>query len=184
MRPAAGYPGGAQQSPPTWHGAAAVVHPLLARAQPNTMARTAATPGRGARAGSAMAELMQGRRSWTSHGHSGGLRYAGFPRARALVLQPPAGAWSANNLTSCRVHQQDMFTALTHELRAARCERQRGGQPRRQAARHGARCAGHLASVRFTGTMRVAASWSRSTKSGTCQAGRRQQWLLLAASSS
>jgi len=162
MRPAQpAYPGGAQQSPPTWHGAGGPSFNPLPRGepQPNTMARTAATaPVVGARAGSAMAELMQGRRSLDEPwGIPADFDTQGFLEHARSYFGRLQGAWSANNLDELsEFTTQDMFTALTHELRA------RGDAGGSEVVSLDAKLLGmehdaqeHLASVRFTGTMLV-----------------------------
>jgi len=152
------YPGG-QQSPATWHGAGGPSFDPASREQPpSTMARTAAAPVVGARSGSAMDELMRGGRGidepW---GIPADFDTAGFVAHAGTYFRRLQGAWAANNLDDlAEFTTQEMFTALTHELRA------RGPVSSTEVVTLDARLLGiehdareHLASVRFTGTMRV-----------------------------
>jgi predicted lipid-binding transport protein (Tim44 family) len=161
MRPAQpAYPGG-QQAPATWHGAGGPsFNPVPTREpSPNTMARTAATaPVVGARPGSAMDELMRGGRSLDEPwGIPADFDTAGFLANARSYFGRLQGAWSANNLDElAEFTTQEMFTALTHELRL------RGPVGSVEVVTLDARLLGmehdsreHLASVRFTGTMRV-----------------------------
>jgi predicted lipid-binding transport protein (Tim44 family) len=162
MRPAQpAFPGGAQQSPPTWQGAGGPSFNPLPRGEPqsNTMARTAATaPVVGGRPGSAMDELMRGGRSldepWGIPADFDTNGFLGHARSYFGRLQE---AWSTGNLDELSdFTTQEMFTALTHELRA------RGDAGRSEVVTLEAKLLGmehdaqeHMASVRFTGTMRV-----------------------------
>jgi predicted lipid-binding transport protein (Tim44 family) len=160
MRPAQpAYPGG-QQAPATWHGAGGPsFNPVPREPSPNTMARTAATaPVVGARPGSAMDELIRGGRSLDEPwGIPADFDTAGFLANARSYFGRLQGAWSANNLDElAEFTTQEMFTALTHELRS------RGPVGSVEVVTLDARLLGmehdsreHLASVRFTGTMRV-----------------------------
>jgi len=155
-RPA--YPGG-QQAPATWHGAGGPsFNPVPREQPPSTMARTAAAPIVGARPGSAMDELMRGGRGidepWGIPADFDAAGFLGHARTYFGRLQR---AWAANNFDELAdFTTQEMFTALTHELRA------RGPVGSAEVVTLDARLLGmehdareHLASVRFTGTMRV-----------------------------
>lgn len=157
--PQPAYPG-AQQSPNTWHGAGGPsFNPVPREPQPTTMARTAATaPVIGGRPGSAMDELMRGGRSLDEPwGIPADFDTAGFLEHARSYFGRLQDAWSANNLDELSdFTTQEMFTALTHELRA------RGQVGRSEVVTLDAKLLGmehdaqeHLASVRFTGTMRV-----------------------------
>jgi predicted lipid-binding transport protein (Tim44 family) len=160
MRPAQpAYPGG-QQPPATWHGAGGPsFNPVPREPAPNTMARTAArAPVVGAKPGSAMDELLRGGRGidepW---GIPADFDSEGFLKHARSYFGRLQGAWASNNLDElAEFTTQDMFTALTHELRA------RGAVDSAEVVTLDARLLGmehdaqeHLASVRFTGTMRV-----------------------------
>lgn len=152
------YPGG-QQAPATWHGAGGPSFNPVPREQPsNTMARTAAAPVVGARPGSAMEELMRGGKSidepW---GIPADFDTEAFLKHARTYFSRLQHAWGANQLDElAEFTTQEMFTALTHELRA------RGPVGSAEVVTLDARLLGmehdareHLASVRFTGTMRV-----------------------------
>jgi predicted lipid-binding transport protein (Tim44 family) len=152
------YPGA--QPPPTWQGAGGPsFNPMPRESPPNTMARTAAAaPVTGARPGSAMEELMRGGRSLDEPwGIPADFDSEGFLSHARTYFERLQAAWSANNLDELsEFTTQEMFTALTHELRA------RGPVGRSEVVTLGAKLLGmehdaqeHLASVRFTGTMRV-----------------------------
>jgi len=160
MRPAQpAYPGG-QQAPSTWHGAGGPsFNPPPSEPQPNTMARAAATaPVVGARPGSAMDELMRGGRSidepW---GIPADFDSEGFLKHARSYFGRLQNAWASNNLDElAEFTTQEMFTALTHELRS------RAAVNGTEVVTLDAKLLGmehdareHLASVRFTGTMRV-----------------------------
>ena len=160
MRPAQpAYPGG-QQAPATWHGAGGPsFNPVPREPAANTMARTAAmAPTVGARPGSAMEELLRGGRSidepWGIPADFDTAGFLGHARNYFGRLQ---SAWAANSLDElAEFTTQEMFTALTHELR------RRGAVGSVEVVTLDARLLGmehdareHLASVRFTGTMRV-----------------------------
>jgi predicted lipid-binding transport protein (Tim44 family) len=160
MRPTQpAYPGG-QQAPATWHGAGGPsFNPVPREQSPNTMARAAATaPVVGGRPGSAMDELMRGGRSidepW---GIPADFDIAGFLAHARTYFSRLQNAWAANNLDElAEFTTQEMFTALTHELRS------RGVVNSTEVVSLDAKLLGierdaleHLASVRFTGTMRV-----------------------------
>ena len=160
MRPAQPAYQGAQQSPPTWQGAGGPsFNPLPRDQQSNTMARTAAAaPVVGARAGSAMDELMHGRASLDEPwGIPTGFDTAGFLEHARTYFGRLQQAWSSDNFDELsEFTTQEMFTALTHELRA------RGKVDKSEVVTLDARLLGmehdaqeHMASVRFTGTMRV-----------------------------
>jgi predicted lipid-binding transport protein (Tim44 family) len=160
MRPAQPAHAGGQPSPATWHGAGGPsFNPVPSEPAPNTMARTAATaPVVGARAGSAMDELMRGSRGldepWGIPADFDSEGFLGNARSYFGRLQK---AWAANNLDElAEFTTQEMFTALTHELRA------RGKVDRSEVVSLDAKLLGmehdaqeHMASVRFTGTLRV-----------------------------
>jgi predicted lipid-binding transport protein (Tim44 family) len=160
MRPAQpAYPGN-PQAPATWHGAGGPsFNPVPSEPPPNTLARrTATAPVVGARPGSAMEELMRGGRSidepWGIPADFDTAGFLGHARTYFGRLQ---SAWASNNLDElAEFTTQEMFTALTHELRA------RGPVGSAEVVTLDARLLGiehdareHLASVRFTGTMRV-----------------------------
>lgn len=152
---------GAQQSPATWHGAGGPsFNPLPREPAPNTMARTAATaPTVGARPGSAMDELLRGgsRSLDEPWGIPAGFDVEGFLVHARSYFGRLQDAWTANNLDELsEFTTQEMFTALTHELRArGRTERSEvlSLEAKLLGLEHDAR--EHMASVRFTGTMRV-----------------------------
>jgi predicted lipid-binding transport protein (Tim44 family) len=160
MRPAQpAFPGG-QQAPATWHGAGGPsFNPVPREPQPNTMARSAATaPTVGVRPGSAMDELLRGGRSldepWGIPADFDTAGFLGHARSYFGRLQ---NAWAANNVDElAEFTTQEMFTALTHELRS------RGAVGSTEVVTLDVKLLGiehdareHLASVRFTGTMRV-----------------------------
>jgi len=165
MRPAQPAYQGAQSSPPTWHGTGGPsFNPMPREPAANapaagTIERTAATaPVVGARAGSAMDELMSGRRSldepWGIPADFDTAGFLGHARTHFTRLQ---AAWATGNLDElAEFTTQEMFTALTHELHA------RGKAERSEVISLDAKLLGiehdareHLASVRFTGTMRI-----------------------------
>lgn len=152
------YPGG-PQAPATWHGAGGPSFNPVPREQPaTTRVRAAAAPVVGARPGSAMDELMRGGRSvdepW---GIPAGFDTEGFLAHARTYFGRLQDAWASNNLDElAEFTTQEMFTALTHELRA------RGPVESAEVVSLDARLLGiehdareHLASVRFTGTLRV-----------------------------
>jgi predicted lipid-binding transport protein (Tim44 family) len=148
------------QPPPTWQGAGGPsFNPLPRERDDGAMARTAApAPVVGARPGSAMDELLGGRRSidepW---GIPAGFDTEGFLKHARTYFNRLQQAWSANNLDElAEFSTQEMFIALTHELR------RRGKVEQIEVLTLEAKLLGiehdareHLASVRFTGTMRV-----------------------------
>ena len=158
MRPAQpAYPGG-QQAPATWHGAGGPsFNPVPREPAQNTMARTTAAPVVGVRPGSAMDELMRGRSLDEPWGIPADFDTAGFLGHARTYFERLQRAWAANNLDElAEFTTQEMFTALTHELRA------RGQVGASEVVALDSRLLGiehdareHLASVRFTGTMRV-----------------------------
>jgi predicted lipid-binding transport protein (Tim44 family) len=160
MRPAQPAYQGAPQSPASWHGTGGPsFNPMPREEAAGTMARTAAAaPVVGARPGSAMEELLRGGRSLEEPwGIPAGFDTEGFLKHARTHFGRLQDAWSAGNLDElAEFTTQDMFTALTHELRA------RGGAARSEVVSLDAKLLGiehdaqeHLASVRFTGTMRV-----------------------------
>jgi predicted lipid-binding transport protein (Tim44 family) len=159
MRPAQPAYQGAQPSPATWHGAGGPsFNPMPREPQPNTAARAAAAPVVGARAGSAMDELMRGGRSLDEPwGIPADFDTEGFLKHARGYFTRLQQAWTVNSLDELAdFTTQEMFTALTHELRA------RGKVEASEVVALDAKLLGiehdpqeHLASVRFTGTMRV-----------------------------
>jgi predicted lipid-binding transport protein (Tim44 family) len=160
MRPSQPAYQGAQQAPNTWHGAGGPsFNPVPREPVPNTMARTAATaPTVGVRPGSAMDELMRGGRSLDEPwGIPADFDVEAFLKHARGYFGRLQQAWSANNLDElAEFTTQEMFTALTHEIRA------RGAVDRTEVVSLDARLLGmehdareHMASVRFTGTLRV-----------------------------
>lgn len=160
VRPAQpAYPGG-QQAPATWHGAGGPsFNPVPREPAPSTMARAAAAaPVVGGRPGSAMDELMRGGRSldepWGIPADFDTAGFLGHARSYFGRLQD---AWAANNLDElAEFTTQEMFTALTHELRS------RGAAGKTEIVTLDVKLLGiehdareHLASVRFTGTLRT-----------------------------
>ncbi|MBK9246475.1 MAG: Tim44 domain-containing protein [Burkholderiales bacterium] len=155
----AAYPGG-QQAPATWHGAGGPsFNPVPREQAPNTMARSAAAPVvGGVRPGSAMDELTRGGRSLDEPwGIPADFDSAGFLAHARTYFGRLQNAWAGNNFDElAEFTTQDMFTALTHELRA------RGPVNSAEVVTLEAKLLGmehdareHLASVRFSGTMRV-----------------------------
>jgi predicted lipid-binding transport protein (Tim44 family) len=159
MRPAQPAYQGAQPAPSTWHGAGGPsFNPMPREPQPNTAARAAAAPVVGARAGSAMDELMRGGRGLDEPwGIPADFDTEGFLKHARSYFTRLQQAWTVNNLDELAdFTTQEMFTALTHELRA------RGKVEASEVVALDAKLLGiehdpqeHLASVRFTGTMRV-----------------------------
>ena len=159
MRPAQpAYPG-AEPSSANYGAGGPSFNPMPREPAPSTMARAAATaPVVGGRPGSAMDELMRGARSidepW---GIPADFDTEGFLKHARSYFGRLQGAWAASNLDElAEFTTQDMFTALTHELRA------RGKVDGIEVVSLDAKLLGmehdgreHLASVRFTGTMRV-----------------------------
>lgn len=150
----------ANASPPTWQGAGGPsFNPVPREPVPNTMARTAATaPTVGVRPGSAMDELMRGGRSLDEPwGIPAGFDQQGFLTHARGYFGRLQDAWASGNLDDlAEFSTQEMFTALTHEMRA------RGPVGRSEVVALDAKLLGiehdaqeHLASVRFTGTMKV-----------------------------
>jgi predicted lipid-binding transport protein (Tim44 family) len=152
---------GAQPSPATWHGTGGPAFNPMPRepAQPpTTTARSPAASVVGARPGSAMDEFMGGNRGldepWGIPADFDADAFLKHARGYFNRLQQ---AWTANNLDElAEFSTQEMFTALTHELRA------RGESERNEVVTLDAKLLGiehdareHLASVRFTGTMRI-----------------------------
>ncbi|UCG96022.1 MAG: Tim44 domain-containing protein [Burkholderiales bacterium] len=159
-RPAQPAYSGSPQPPATWHGAGGPsFNPLPREQTPNTMARAAATaPVVGGRPGSAMDELMgRGGRLDEPWGIPADFDSAGFLAHARTYFGRLQSAWAANQLDElAEFTTHDMFTALTHELRA------RGPVASTEVVSLDARLLGmehdareHLASVRFTGTLRV-----------------------------
>ena len=155
----AAYPGG-QQAPATWHGAGGPsFNPVPREQAPNTMARSAAAPVvGGVRPGSAMDELTRGGRSLDEPwGIPADFDSAGFLAHARTYFGRLQNAWAGNNFDElAEFTTQDMFTALTHELRA------RGPVNSAEVVTLEAKLLGmehdareYLASVRFSGTMRV-----------------------------
>jgi predicted lipid-binding transport protein (Tim44 family) len=160
MRPQQPAYQAAQQAPATWHGAGGPsFNPVPREPQPNTMARTAATaPTVGVRPGSAMDELMRGGRSLDEPwGVPADFDVEGFLKSARTHFGRLQDAWSAGSFDQLsEFTTQEMFTALTHELR------ERGKPARIEVVSLDAKLLGiehdareHLASVRFTGTLRV-----------------------------
>jgi predicted lipid-binding transport protein (Tim44 family) len=147
----------ANESAPTWQGAGGPsFNPLPREPTPNTMARTAVTVG--ARPGSAMDELMRGGRGLDEPwGIPADFDSEGFLRHARAYFGRLQDAWASGNLDDLsEFSTQEMFTALTHEMRA------RGPVGKSEVISLETRLLGiehdareHLASVRFTGTMRV-----------------------------
>ncbi len=148
----------ANQSPATWHGAGGPsFNPMPSEPAASTTARTttAATLGR---PGSAMDELMRGGsfidEPW---GIPADFDVDGFLKHARTYFGRLQNAWAGSNLDELSdFTTQEMFTALTHELRA------RGKVDRIEVESLDAKLLGiehdsreHLASVRFTGKMRV-----------------------------
>jgi predicted lipid-binding transport protein (Tim44 family) len=139
-------------------GAGAREQPIGYEAQPGPIARTALEPAAGARPGSAMDEFMRGapavQRPW---GVPAGFDTEGFLANAKSYYARLQAAWDKADLDElAEFTTQDMFTALTHELRA------RGGPSTTEILALDAALLGietsatdHLASVRFTGTLRV-----------------------------
>jgi predicted lipid-binding transport protein (Tim44 family) len=161
MRPAQPAYQGAPQSPATWHGAGGPsFNPLPREQASDTMVRAAATaPSYGTRPGSAMDELTRGgsRNLDEPWGVPADFDAEAFLKHARTYFGRLQDAWAANNLDELSdFTTQEMFTALTHELRA------RGNVGHSEVVSLDAKLLGiehdareHLASVRFTGTMRV-----------------------------
>jgi predicted lipid-binding transport protein (Tim44 family) len=153
------YSGG-RQAPATWHGTGGPsFNPMPREQAPNSMSRTAATaPVVGARPGSAMDELMHsGSRLDEPWGIPSDFDAEGFLKNARSYFGRLQDAWAANNIEElAEFTTNEMFTALTHEMRA------RGKVERSEVVSLDAKLLGieheaqeHLASVRFSGTMRV-----------------------------
>ncbi len=148
------------QPPPTWQGAGGPSFNPMPRERDETVTARSAAPAPvvGARPGSAMDELLGGRRSvdepW---GIPADFDTEGFLKHARTYFNRLQQAWTANNLDElAEFTTQEMFTALTHELR------RRGKVESSEVVTLDAKLLGiehdaqeHLASVRFTGTMRV-----------------------------
>lgn len=151
----------ADQSPPTWQGAGGPsFNPVPREPAPNTMARTAATAATvGARSGSAMDELLRsGSRSLDEPwGIPADFDREGFLKHARAYFGRLQDAWASGNLDDLsEFSTQEMFTALTHEMRrrgAAGDSAVVSLESKLLGIEHDAN--EHLASVRFTGTMRV-----------------------------
>ncbi len=153
------YQGG-QQAPATWHGTGGPsFNPMPREQPPSTMGRTAATaPTVGVRPGSAVDELMRGgSRLDEPWGIPSDFDAEGFLVHARSYFGRLQNAWAANNVDElAEFTTNEMFTALTHKLRA------RGKVERTEVLSLDAKLLGmeheaqeHMASVRFTGTMRV-----------------------------
>ena len=159
-RPAQPAYQGASQTPAQWHGTGGPsFNPMPREQDASPMARTAAAaPVVGARSGSAMDELMRGGRSLDEPwGIPADFDSEGFLQHARTYFGRLQDAWAGNNIDELsEFTTQEMFTALTHELRA------RGKVEHIEVVSLDAKLLGmehdaqeHLASVRFTGTMRV-----------------------------
>lgn len=139
-------------------GAPAREQPVGYDAQPAPIARTSTEPAAAARPGSAMDEFMRGAaltpRPW---GVPAGFDTAGFLANAKSYYGRLQAAWDKGDLDElAEFTTNEMFTALTHELRA------RGGKSTTEIVALDASLLGietsatdYLASVRFTGTLRV-----------------------------
>lgn len=140
-------------------GAPAREQPIGYEAQPAPIARTAVEPTTAARPGSAMDEFMRGAAAapqpW---GVPAGFDAEGFLANAKSYYGKLQAAWDKGDLDElAEFTTNEMFTALTHELRA-----RGGGTSRTEILALDAALLGietsatdHLASVRFTGTLRV-----------------------------
>lgn len=140
-------------------GAPAREQPVGYEAQPAPIARTSVEPAAGVRPGSAMDEFMRGgaaaAQPW---GVPAGFDTAGFLANAKSYFGRLQAAWDKGNLDELAEFTTDaMFTALTHELRA-----RGGGTSATEIVALDASLLGiessstdHLASVRFSGTLRV-----------------------------
>lgn len=140
-------------------GAPAREQPIGYEAQPAPIARTSIEPTSAARPGSAMDEFMRGASAapqpW---GVPAGFDTAGFLANAKSYYGRLQAAWDKGDLDElAEFTTNDMFTALTHELRA-----RGGGTSKTEIVALDASLLGietsatdHLASVRFTGTLRV-----------------------------
>ena len=157
-RPAQAYYPSANQAPATWHGAGGpAFNPMPNEPAASTMARTTTAASVG-RPGSAMDELMRGGafvdEPW---GIPADFDVQPFLRHARGYFNRLQDAWAGGNLDELsEFTTQEMFTALTHELRS------RGKVDRSEVVSLDAKLLGiehdareHLASVRFTGTMRI-----------------------------
>lgn len=148
----------ANPSPATWHGAGGPSFNPMPKEQPaSTMARTTTVATMG-RPGSAMDELMRGGafldEPW---GVPADFDVDGFLKHARSYFGRLQEAWARNDLDDLsEFSTREMFTALTHELRA------RGKVERSEIVSLDAKLLGiehdareHLASVRFTGAMRI-----------------------------
>jgi predicted lipid-binding transport protein (Tim44 family) len=149
---------GANPSPATWHGAGGpAFNPMPGDPAASTMARTGNTTSLG-RPGSAMDELMRGGsfvdEPW---GIPDDFDVEGFLKHAREHFGRLQQAWAGDKLDELAdFTTQEMFTALTHEIRS------RGKVDRIEVDSLDAKLLGiehdsreHLASVRFTGRMRV-----------------------------
>jgi predicted lipid-binding transport protein (Tim44 family) len=140
-------------------GAPAREQPIGYEAQPAPIARTAVEPATAVRPGSAMDEFMRGAAAapqpW---GVPAGFDTAGFLANAKAYYGRLQAAWDKGDLDELAEFTTDeMFTALTHELAA-----RGGGTSKTEILALDAALLGietsatdHLASVRFTGTLRV-----------------------------
>jgi predicted lipid-binding transport protein (Tim44 family) len=140
-------------------GAPAREQPIGYEAQPAPIARAAVEPATAARPGSAMDEFMRGAAAapqpW---GVPAGFDAEGFLANAKSYYGKLQAAWDKGDLDElAEFTTNEMFTALTHELRA-----RGGGTSRTEILALDAALLGietsatdHLASVRFTGTLRV-----------------------------
>lgn len=140
-------------------GAPAREQPIGYEAQPAPIARTALEPTAAARPGSAMDEFMRDAaaapRPW---GVPKGFDAEGFLASAKSYYGKLQAAWDKGDLDElAEFTTNEMFTALTHELRA-----RGGGTSKTEILALDAALLGietsatdHLASVRFTGTLRV-----------------------------
>lgn len=140
-------------------GAPAREQPIGYEAQPAPIARTAVEPATAARPGSAMDEFMRGAAAapqpW---GVPPGFDAEGFLANAKSYYGRLQAAWDKGDLDElAEFTTNEMFTALTHELNA-----RGGGTSKTEILALDAALLGietsatdHLASVRFSGTLRV-----------------------------
>jgi predicted lipid-binding transport protein (Tim44 family) len=156
--PQPAYPGAAPPSPATWHGTGGPSFNPMPREQAGASARAAMPAPVVGRPGSAMDELMRGgSRLDEPWGIPADFDRDAFLTHARTYFGRLQDAWAKNDLDQlAEFSTQEMFTALTHELRA------RGPVGSVEVVALDAKLLGmehdaseHLASVRFTGTMRV-----------------------------
>jgi predicted lipid-binding transport protein (Tim44 family) len=152
MRPAQTQSAYAQRGPGTYAHVGYETPPA-----PRPVPARPAQPAPGVRTGSAMDQFMRGTARTETWGIPGGFDTAAFLDSAKRHYRQLQRAWDTGNLDELsEFTTNDMFIALTHELRA------RAGQSKTEVLTLDAELLGieslpeeHIASVKFEGTLRV-----------------------------